>query len=177
MIVEAEALDAYHRFTGFDPVTGAGDSGANMLDFMTKWKSMPVAGHTIKGFVAVDTRNLALLAACANLFGCLMLGWDLPLAWQQADVWDVDPKGSTSGIWTPGSWGGHCTASPAWSPQLVGVKTWTENKSATVKAVPLYCPEAYAPVSEDTWAILQGTHCPSGVDVQKLMDLLPVVGN
>ena len=34
----------------------------------------------------------------------------------------------------------------------------------------------YALISQDMWAQLTGGRCPAGVDLQKLIDLLPVVG-
>ena len=74
-IAEADALDAYRRFTGFDPVTGANDEGAVMLDVAKRWaKGEKIAGHVLKAFVAVDQTRLALVDAVCTLFGGIWTG-------------------------------------------------------------------------------------------------------
>ena len=171
-----DALDGYQRFGGWDPNNPvATDKGCVMLDVVARLLREPLGGQTIKAFVHVNPRNLELMAAALEFFGGLWLGWDLPLAWQGADVWDVSPTGSTSGIWQPRSWGGHATHAPLWSPGLAGVITWTEHQPCTLPALPVYCSEAYALVSDHLWAILTSSRCPAGIDVQRLMDLMPVV--
>ena len=174
-ITDAEALDAYSRFTGFDPRNPSSDGGANMLDVAKRWaKGEAIAGHVLKAFVAVDTKRLDLVAAAENLFGGLWTGWALPLAWQGADEWQAGP--STQGQWAPNSWGGHAVSKLLFSPAMYGVKTWTQNMPVTPAAFDTYCGEAYALISQDMWAQLTGGRCPAGVDLQKLIDLLPVVG-
>jgi hypothetical protein len=59
---------------------------------------------------------------------------------------------------------------------MLGIKTWTENMPVTPAAWGAYCEEAYALISQDAWARLTGDRCPAGIDVQRLIDLLPVVG-
>ena len=174
---DEDALDGYRRFGGYvdgDPST---DNGCVMLDVGRRVMSEPLAGQTIKGIVAVNPRNLDLVEAANEFFGGLWLGWDLPIAWQQADIWVRSPNGSTSGDWSPASWGRHATHSPLWSPRLIGVETWTEHRPVEVAAIPTYCSEAYAVLTDHLWAVLTGDKCPAGIDVQKLVDLLPVVGS
>jgi hypothetical protein len=173
-ITEAQAIDAYSRFTGYNPATGANDNGAVMLDVAKRWaKGENIAGHVIKAFVSVDTKRLDLVAAASNLFGGLWTGWALPTAWQGADEWTAGPN--TDGKWAPYSWGGHAVQQTLYSPGMLGIKTWTEDMPVTPAAWDTYCGEAYALISQDTWLRLAGA-CPAGVDLQKLIDLLPVVG-
>lgn len=175
VIDDVDALDAYARFTGFDPATGANDGGANMLDVAQKWQEgMPIARHTIRAFVAVNVKNLSLVASAANFFGGLWTGWALPVAWQGADEWLAGPN--TSGNWALGSWGGHAVHATTFSPGMFGIKTWGGRMPVSPAAWSTYCDEAYALVSNDMWHVLTGDRCPAGIDVQKLIDLLPVVG-
>ena len=174
---EQDALDGYQRLGGWDPNNSAAtDNGCVMLDVVTRIQKEQLAGQTIRAFVHVNPKNLELMAAALEFFGGLWMGWDLPLAWQQADVWDVSPTGSKSGDWTPGSWGGHATHAPLWSPGMAGLITWNEHRPFTLQAAPVYCSEAYALVSDRLWAMLTSDRCPAGIDVQKILDLMTVVG-
>ena len=177
LLTEQDALDGYQKFGGWDPKNSvATDNGCVMLDVVTRLQREPLAGKTIKTFVHVNPRNPELLAAALEFFGGLWLGWDLPLAWQDADIWGVSPIGSTSGDWAPRSWGGHATHGNLWSPAMAGLITWNEHQPFTIPAAQLYCSEAYALMSVDMWAVLTSGHCPAGIDVQQMIDLGSIVG-
>lgn len=172
-ITDDEIVDAYIRMGGYVPGDPSTDNGANMLEVAQAClRGAPIAGRTLAAFVAINPRDEDMLAAASEFFGGLWLGWDLPLAWQEADIWDVSPNGSTSGDWAPRSWGGHATHSPAWSPALRGLTTWTIDQPYTPAAARVYCEEAYALIWNDLWARLEGGLCPAGLDLQKLKDLM-----
>ena len=172
-----DALNGYQQLGGWDPSNSAAtDNGCVMLDVVTRIKTESLAGHRIKAFVHVDPKNLDLLAAALEFFGGLWMGWDLPIAWQQADVWGTAPDGKLTGDWTPASWGRHATHAPLWSPGMAGLITWCEHRPFALEAAPAYCSEAYALVSDELWVVLTSGRCPAGVDVQKLVDLMPVLG-
>lgn len=169
-IGEADALDAYARFTGFNVVTGAGDNGAVMLDVAKRWANgEQIAGHALKAFVAIDPARLDLVEAACNLFGGVWTGWDLPVAWQGADVWDA--------VSNSPEWGGHAMHLPAMSPGMLSTITWGGRQPITPAGWLTRCRECYALISPGMWATLTGDRCPSGVDVQKLIDLMPAVGS
>ena len=168
----ADALDAYARFTGFNPADPSTDNGANMLQVALQWRTMPIMGRTIKAFATVDMKRPDLVAAAANLFGGVWVGWALPAAWQGSDEWMTGP--STEGQWAPGSWGGHATHLSLVSPAMFGVKTWGQHMCVTPKALATYCDEGYVLLSDD-W--LTDGRCPAGVDGEALAaDLKLVVG-
>jgi hypothetical protein len=171
-IAEADALDAYRRFTGFDPVTGANDEGAVMLDVAKRWaKGEKIAGHVLKAFVAVDQTRLDLVDAVCNLFGGIWTGWDIPAVWMNGacDVWDAPKEGEDSRCV-----GGHAMHVPAISPAMYSSITWGGRKPITPLGWRLQCREAYAPISVGMWAKLKEA-CPAGLDLQKLIDLMAVV--
>ena len=160
----ADALAAYSDFAGFNPKNPATDSGANMLATATLWRTKPIFGHKIKAFAALDLKRLDLVAAAMFLFGGAWIGWAMPKAWQGADVWDTSPTGNMEGDWKPWSWGGHATHGPAFSPKLLGIKSWAQDVPATIPAFEAYAEEGYVLISEDTWETLTGNQCPAGVD-------------
>lgn len=159
-----DALAAYSTFTGFKTDDPSTDNGANMLDTATMWRTNQIFKHKIKAFAALNLKRLDLVAAAMFLFGGAWIGWAMPKAWQGADTWDISLTGSVKGDWTPGSWGGHATHQPAYSPKLMGNKSWTENVPATIPAFETYAEEGYVLISEDTWETLTGNRCPAGVD-------------
>lgn len=176
-ITDADATDGYKRLGGYvegDPST---DNGVNMLEVgLRVLHGEPVAGRTLRAFVAINPKDDDMVAAAAEFFGGLWLGWDLPLAWQGADIWDVAPDGSTSGKWAPRSWGGHATHSPSYSPLIWQLPTWTQDTPFTPAARHVYAEECYALLWIDIWTRLEGGDCPAGLDLQKLLDLCKVVG-
>ena len=173
---EQDALDGYQNFGGWNPNDPSTDGGCVMLDVVTRLQREPLAGKTIKTFVHVNPRNAELLAAALEFFGGLWMGWDLPVAWQRAEVWGTSSTGSTAGDWAPASWGRHATHGNLWSPALAGLITWNEHQPFTIPAALLYCSEAYALISNDMWAVLESSRCPAGIDVQQLIDLGSLVG-
>jgi hypothetical protein len=172
---EADALAAYGKFAGFKQSDPSTDNGASMVLTATQWRTQPIFNHTIAAFASVDLKRLDLVAAAAYLFGGLWIGWQLPKAWQGANSWDVPSSGNTSGDWAPGSWGGHATHVPAFSPRLIGVKTWQQDMPATIPAFAAYADEAYALISKDIWLQLTGDRCPAGVDGAALQAALAQV--
>ena len=172
---DADATLGYERFGGYVEGDASTDNGCVMLDVIKRLaKGETLAGKTVKVFVAVNPRNLELMAAACEFFGGLWTGWDLPTAWSGADIWGTAPDGSTSGKWAPASAGRHATHVPLWSPQLIGMETWTQHKPATLAAVPTYCSEAYA-LLDSMWIEKLKAKCPAGLDLQRLLDVLPMV--
>jgi hypothetical protein len=168
-IHDSEAIDAYSRFTGYNPITGENDNGAVMLDVAKRWaRGEKIAGHGLKAFVSIDPTRLDLVEATCNLFGGVWTGWDLPVAWQNADIWDAVSGGEP--------WGGHAMHVPAMSPGMNVAITWTIRKPITPAALVTRCRECYGLISDGMWNTLTGDRCPSGVDVQKLIDLFPALG-
>lgn len=175
-ITDDEIVDGYKRLGGYDG-TPESDQGVNMLEVGVKLISgAPLAGRKLKAIVSIDPQDDEMAAVCSEFFGGLWIGWDLPKAWQGADIWDAAPDGSTSGKWRPRSWGGHATHGHAYSPALSELVSWTEEHPFTPAARRVYAEEVYALFWEDLWARLAGGLCPAGLDLQKLVDLMAGIG-
>jgi predicted oxidoreductase (fatty acid repression mutant protein) len=64
---------------------------------------------------------------------------------------------------------------PAFSPRLLGIKTWQEDMPATIPAFTSYADECYALISRDVWLRLTDDRCPAGVDGMALQSALSLV--
>jgi len=141
---DAQVLNWYSRQTGFDPQKPETDNGAVPLDAL-KWF---VSIGEVIAFARVDPANDADVAAAISLFGGLYTGWDLPLAWQSSDTWDVGPN--LRGQWAPGSWGGHMVSQTGYDAQgNTPTVTWGDLIGVTNQARHVYCSEAYAVVTQE----------------------------
>lgn len=172
-ITDNDAVDGYERLGGYVPGRPETDTGVNLLDVgIQLLGGKPLAGRKLLAMVSINPKDTDMMDAAAEFCGGLWLGWNLPLAWQGVDGWDVAPDGSTSGKWAPRSWGGHATHAAAYAPSLKGLLSWAEYHPYTPAAVWAYCEEAYALIWSDLWARLEGERCPAGLDLQKLRDLM-----
>lgn len=138
-----EVLGWYHDVTGFDPDEPGTDNGAVPLDALKYFSRKGI----ILGYGRVDPRNAAHVAAAMQLFGGLYTGWDLPTAWQTAEVWDAGP--SISGIWAPGSWGGHMMTQVGHDAEMTTpTVTWGRVRDIR-RGGWVYCAEAYAVITHE----------------------------
>lgn len=176
-ILDSEIVDAYSRFTGYVPGRQETDNGANMLDVGLRCQAGElVAGRKLVAFVAINPKDDDMVHAASEFFGGNWAGWDLPLAWQGADQWDVSQNGSTSGKWAPRSWGGHATESHAYSPAMEELTTWATRMPYTPAARRRYMEECYCLLWAGLWNRLENGMCPPGLDLQKIMDIGKIVG-
>ena len=144
VITTAQVLKWYAEQTGFDKNDPSTDNGAIPLDTLKYFVSI----GEIVAFGRVDPTNDAHVAAAIELFGGLYTGWDLPLAWQDADDWDAGPN--IRGDWAPNSWGGHMTSQTGYDAQCnTPTVTWGKLKRVTNAARHVYCSEAYALITQD----------------------------
>jgi hypothetical protein len=172
IIPDADIIRLYSQLTGYDPKTGANDTGLNIAAFLKFWRKSGVAGHKIGAYVQVNPHDKNQLAYANYLFGGVYCGLALPLTAQNQQVWDVaDPD--LTGNAEPGSWGGHCVNLGIHDPLGYVFSTWGEEQYATRTFVNAYCDEAYAIISQD---FLDGNgKAANGFDVDSLTKDLQAV--
>lgn len=151
--------------TQYYKLTGGQDTGLNMLQTLIHWRKYGLWGDKIAAFVSVNPRKLTQVAYANYLFGGVYLGMELPLAWQDAEVWDM-PGGGPTGDGEPGSWGGHCVAAGKVNADGVTVSTWGTEILVTPAGM-LYCDEAYCIISLDWFNTAHQT--PTGLKWKELM--------
>lgn len=162
------------------------DNGCVMLDVLRYWRKNDIAGHKILGFAEVDPQNIMHIQAAIDLFGGIYLGFQLPIATQNQDVWDIPDEGLVSDG-TPGSWGGHAVVAlgygvnASWPLKIAGydqdgvvVISWGQAIRVTWRFIQAYCDEAYVVLSED-WINANG-ECPVEIKLDELKADIALVG-
>jgi hypothetical protein len=154
-----DVVDAYARFTGYNPATGSGDNGAYVRDMLKQWQDVGMYGTRANAYVQVDVKN-ADEVAIATWAGCgLTGGYSLPIASQGQDTWDVPTGGWPSGQ-GPGTWGGHCIFGQASSPGLDVGNSWGIRTPWTPAWRKACCDELWM-VLVDAWQMT--SRAPNGI--------------
>jgi|GEM_PF-238013 len=167
-----QIISAYAAITGFEPVTGINDNGANELDVLNYWRQTGIAGHKIGAYAALEPTNHDHIMDVVFLFGGCYIGVALPVSAQTQEVWSVPPGGPT-GQGSPGSWGGHAVPIIGYDEGGLICVTWGAIKRMTWTFWDTYCDEAYAVLSPD-WFNGQKP-APSGFDMAQLSQDLQLV--
>jgi len=129
----------YEGWAGFRPNDPSTDQGYIIVDFLNNWRRFGYCGALLDGYADPDWRNLEHVKLSIALFGGVDIGLQLPLAWQQADLWDI--VGGSEGA--PGSWGGHSVWVPKYNATGPVCVTWGSLKQMTWDAFVHYCDEAH----------------------------------
>jgi hypothetical protein len=167
----ADVLEAYSRYTGYDPATGENDNGFRVREMLGIWQREGLFGTKAVAYALVG--NDPDEKAIASWLGCgLIGGYSLPLSAQtQVDatgrqLWYVPVGGFPSGQ-GPGSWGGHCIWSDAPSPSLDGGNSWGEQTYWTQEWDRACCDERWV-VLVDAWVDAIG-RAPNGFAIEDLL--------
>jgi hypothetical protein len=170
---DQQIVAAYSAITGYNPVTGAHDTGAAELDVLKYWQAKGIAGHKVMAFVALEPGNHTHIMDAVYIFGGCYIGVQLPQTAQGQDIWTV-PPGGTTGPGAPGSWGGHAVPVVEYDQRGLTVVTWGQLLRMTWAFWEAYCDEAYAILSQD---FLEENKTPDGFDLVALKaDLKAVQG-
>jgi hypothetical protein len=149
---DKQIVAAYSAITGYNPVTGANDNGANELDVLNYWRQTGIAGHKIDAYMALEPSNHNHIMDSVYIFEGCYIGVQLPISaqaqTQNHQPWSV-PPGGPSGDGKPGSWGGHAVPVVAYDARGVTVVTWGALQVMTWTFWEAYCDEAYSLLSKD----------------------------
>ncbi len=151
-------VDQYAAYSGFNPQTGANDTGSDVRDVLT-WRQskglLDDAGtaHTIGAYVALDPTDAAQLWEALWLFGVIGIGINFPgsaMTQTNADqVWSVVPGATVEG--------GHyipIVGHP--SADIWTCITWGKRQTMTTEFLQTYCDEAWAWVDPARYQTLTG---------------------
>ena len=113
-ITDAEIERVYYAMTG--RLYGGGDTGAYETDALSEWRKPELTFTdtkartlTIDAYLRLNPWDHDELRAAMWTAGAhgIAICLNLPLGFQgEGGTWDC-PDGALTGIWTPGSWGGH----------------------------------------------------------------------
>jgi hypothetical protein len=166
---DKQIVAAYSAITGYNPVTGANDNGANEVDVLNYWRQTGIASHKIGAYAALEPSNHANVMDAVYIFEGCYIGLALPISaqaqTQNNQPWSVPPGGAT-GNGAPGSWGGHAVPVVAYDSRTLTVVTWGALQVMTWSFWDAYCDESYAIISSD---YLNGEkESPDGFNMQQL---------
>lgn len=129
----------YEGWAGFRPGNPSTDNGYEIVSFLNKWRIFGYCGALLDGYADPDWTNTEHIKLSIALFGGVDIGLQLPLAWQDATVWDIE-RGSDGAA---GSWGGHSIWVPAYNATGPICVTWGALKQITWAGFAAYCDEAH----------------------------------
>lgn len=160
-VTDADVLKGYSDVTGFDPDAGGPgenptDQGTVISDMLDYWRKVGIAGHKI--LAHGEIRDPKLVQPALNLFGCLVLGVDLPDSAQTqfglGEPWTVVRGAQIEG--------GHCFVVPYEDKTEPTAITWAAKQLVTPPWWTKYVSEVHAVISPE-WIEATGK-CPSGLD-------------
>lgn len=153
-IADAEVLRVYYEMTG--RLYGGGDTGAYEMDALNEWrrpettfKDSKGRPFTIDAFTRINQTNIDEVKRSlyvSQTFGikfCMNLPYafaDMPIS-----MWDIPEGQPLTGIWRPGTWGGHSMTTVGYTKMgIVWPTTWdTPDGFITWRAFAAYCDESY----------------------------------
>jgi hypothetical protein len=168
---DKQIIAAYSAITGYNPVTGANDNGAQEIDVLNYWRQTGIANDKIGAYVALEPSNHTHVMDAVYMFEGCYIGLALPTSaqaqTQNHQPWSVPPGGPT-GDGKPGSWGGHAVPVVAYDVRGLTVVTWGALQMMTWSFWEAYCDEAYAIISNDYLTGKKAT--PAGFSLQQLQE-------
>lgn len=158
-LTDDDAINRYKGLTGCKQPGDNNDTGLVILDTNRNWRNVgfltSYKGHNFKidAYGELDPNNHDEIKFAVYLLHGVQWGIALPEAAQfmtNEGMWDYN--GETGSEWEPGSWGGHCVYSPAYTPRGVKVLTWDMEIEMTWNFIAKYVDEAWGVVdSLDAW--------------------------
>jgi len=165
-------LANYAAVTGFDPATGANDSGTFLLDELNAWrtKGFHRPGQTLDYLTAYGsiqaTGTMSIKRGIAFLGGVLA-GVQVPRGFMSlglGETWDLS-KLSGDDLKPAG---GHAIALTGYTPAGVFFNTWGERTFMPWDTLLKIADEAYGLLSRQNWLGIPGTS-PNGEDFDALL--------
>jgi hypothetical protein len=140
--LESAIVGAYSAITGYDPATGANDTGALETDVLAYWQNTGIAGNEIDAYASLQPADLDGLKRAVWLFGGVYLGIEVRQSTEQqfeaGEPWDY------VGPWLNPIEGFHAVPIVGYDAQFFYVCTWGAMQRATPEFVAQQADEAYA---------------------------------
>jgi hypothetical protein len=148
-----QALDIYTELTGWNPLTGANDTGLVLTDLYDRWQTTGICGDKILGWMAFNpaapNRIEQIIWAC----GMADIGIRFPdsamVQFNAGEAWSVVPgtpmpdDGHNVPLFNFGSAGYQCV-------------TWSKLQAILKAFIVTYCDEAYGPIHESWFDMTTG---------------------
>lgn len=158
-LTDNDAITRYKSLTGCRQPGDQNDTGLVILDSLHNWRNVGYLtyykGHNfqIDAYGELDPNDHDQIKFAIYLLHGVQWGIALPVA-AQAMIRDgkLDYNGETGPDWEPGSWGGHCVYSKAYTENGVKILTWDMEIEMTWNFIHKFVDEAWGVVdSLDSW--------------------------
>lgn len=168
---DADALNYYEKFDGYNPADPSTDGGGVLLDVLNAWRKQGINGHKITAFASVDPTNVTEVQQALALFGPLYCGMSFPNSAMGAPYWDLEADTSIDG--------GHCVTMIGYNEAGPEFISWGAVYQATwaffnYYFAPAQQGEVYAAISPD-WFQAVNSLDPTGLDLVQLSADLAVI--
>jgi hypothetical protein len=159
-ITDAEALQYYEQWDGYNPDDPSTDQGGIELDVLKDFQQQGFAGHKLIAFADPSVANTEELRQAINLFGGLYIGLNVPnfIMNDIPAVWDTT---SDDG----GIAGGHAVFVTGYDAETFTFISWGNLYKMTLNFWAQYVDESHALIGAD-WIGVEGT--PQGFDLAQL---------
>jgi len=163
---EADTIALWEQLSGFRPGTDT-EPGPGLVaqDALNEWRTAGIGGHTADVFAAVDYTKPADVQAAIAMFGCVLVGFQVPKsAFDQFNAgqrWDVvTPDGGIDG--------GHLVTISGYDRNagLYTCVSWGRTQLMSQAFFDRYVDECWAVIVPE-WVAANGTS-PSGLDLHGL---------
>ena len=163
LIRTRDVLNGYSAVSGYDPMTGANDTGCVVQDVLNYWRKTGVGQHRNVAFTSVNIGNPNELMHALYVFGSLDIGLQVPASamsqFHSGLPWDAVANDG-------GILGGHCVEVVGYDADYLYVVTWGRVQRMTWAFWNAYVMEAWAVILPE-WLNAKGTD-PLGVDLYGL---------
>lgn len=143
LILSAQTIvQAYATGTGYDPVSGAGDNGAALINVLEQQRGVGIGGNKCLAYAGVDLSDPIHTRQAIHYFGGAYIGLMLPeSAMQQTDAGLVWTK-----PWFSPTIGGHAIQLLSYDANHIWAITWGKIQCMTLEFYQAFCDEAFVVV-------------------------------
>ena len=127
ILPDTTIVQAYADGTGYNPVTGLGDNGSNLMDVLEQHRLKGIGGNQNVGHGALDIRNQTQIMQAVYLFGGAYIGVQLPASAEE----QTEANLTWTTPWFSPIKGGHCVPIVAYTATHLWCITWAKFQAMT----------------------------------------------
>lgn len=168
----------YKALSGWNGVIDdPSDGGVVLLELMKRWRKVGMCEKQIFGFASLNPRDHMMFESAIQIFGCVILGVQLPAAVQGANEWRAPARHHVlrDWMWEPGSWGGHAVVVGKYNPLGLPPISWGAEVFMDWAFLDEYADEAYVVLSPE-WINDTTLRTPTGLDKEGLIKAISAFG-
>jgi hypothetical protein len=165
-----QAITIYSALSGYDPATGANDTGLVETDVLDAWVNTGFEGNKLAGYSSIASVGVSQTQQAISIYGGVYLGLVLP----ESAMKQTEAGEPWSDVWYfSRALGGHCVVAFEYDQYYIYVGTWGKRQPVTWEFFSRHFDAAYAPC-DPLW-VSPGGQTPYGSTLDAMMADLPAV--